>query len=147
MNLEDNTLFENIENIPVKKEKYEQQYWKDKIKYSQLGKQFYRCERTPGSRVGKIKQKFISRRENILKEDDHKEQLEIMKGKSAHKLATWNKRNLKKSSDDVPFYNKFRPNFHLEKSRKIFGRPRRKPGHRNKLDITIVNFDENELDK
>ena len=142
MNLEDNTFFENIENIQVKKENYEYNLLKDRKKYSQLGKQFERREKLPSYRIGKIKQRFISRRENILKEGEPKENFEILKGKSANKLKAWNKENLEKLSNDVPFYNKFRPNFHLEKSRKIFGRPRRKPGHRNKLDITII---ENEL--
>ena len=142
MNIEDNTLFENIENIQVKKENYEYNLLKDRKKYRQLGKQFERREKLPSYRIGKIKQRFISRRENILKEGEPKENFEILKGKSANKLKAWNKENLEKLSNDVPFYNKFRPNFHLEKSRKIFGRPRRKPGHRNKLDITII---ENEL--
>lgn len=146
MDFENNTFFENLENIQVKKKNYEYNLLKDRKKYRQLGKQFDRCERPSSSRVGKIKQKFISRRENILKDDEHKEQLEIVKGKSANKLEAWNKQNLEKSSHDAPFYNKFRPNFHPEKLRKIFGRPRRKSGHRIKPDITIVDFHENELD-
>ena len=119
----------------------------DRKKYRQLGKQFDRRERPPSSRVGKIKQKFISRRENILKEEEPKENFEIMKGKSANKLQTWTKQNLEKLYDNVPFYNKFRANFHLENSRKIFGRPKHKPGHRSKSDITIIDFDVNELDE
>lgn len=146
MHLEDNIFFENLEDIQLKKEKYEYNLLKDRKKYRQLGKQFDRSERPPSSRVGKIKQKFISRRENILKEEEPKEIFEIMKGKSANKLKTWTKQNSEKLYDNVPFYNKFRANFHLENSRKIFGRPIRKPGHRNKPDITIINFDENELD-
>ena len=147
MHLEDNIFFENLEDIQLKKKKYEYNLLKDRKKYRQLGKQFDRRERPSSSHVGKIKQKFISRRENILKEEEPKENFEIMKGKSANKLETWTKQNSEKLYDNVPFCNKFRSNFHLEKSRKIFGRPRRKPGHRNKPDITIVNFYENELDE
>jgi hypothetical protein len=66
------------------------------------------------------------------------EEVEIMKGRNAKKLAAWIEQN--------PETEEIIQSVIGVKSRQIYGRLKRKPGHRGKPELTVLEFEDNELE-
>jgi len=80
--------------------------------------------------------KAAARRAHVLNEEIP-EEVEIMKGRNAKKLLAWFEQN--------PETEEIVHTVIGVKSRQIYGRLKRKPGHRGKPDVTILDFDDIEL--
>lgn len=117
--------------------KYGEQENKEKRRATQLEKEYSRQNQHPSNRLGKNAKKAVARLAIVLN-DERPEEVEIMKGKNAKKLADWIENRSKiiseQKSDTVT------------NTIKLFGRLKRKPGHRVKSEITILEIEDNELE-
>jgi hypothetical protein len=117
--------------------KYEEQENKEKRRVKQLEKEYARQNQDPSNRLGKNAKKAAARRALVLN-DEIPEEVEIMKDKNAKKLAAWIEQN--PETEEI---------VHAVigvKSRQIYGRLKRKPGHRGKPELTVLEFEDNELE-
>ena len=117
--------------------KYGEQENKEKRREKQLEKEYARKNHDPSNRLGKNAKKMIARRAIILNEKIP-EEVEIMKGRNAKKLAAWIEQN---SETEEIIHSVIGV-----KSRQIYGRLKRKPGHRGKPELTVLEFEDNELE-
>jgi hypothetical protein len=117
--------------------KYGEEENKQKRKLHQLKKDHDRHNQDPSNRLGKNAKKAVARRALVLNEE-RPEEVEIMKGRNAKKLAAWIEQN-PEAEDIVKAVISV-------KTRQVYGRIKRKPGHRGKPDITVLEFEDNELD-
>jgi hypothetical protein len=116
--------------------KYGEQENKEKRREKQLEKEYARQNQDPSNRQGKNAKKAAARLAIILN-DERPVEVEIMKGKNAKKLADWIEQRSKILSEQSAVTT--------TKTTKLFGRLKRKPGHRSKPDVTILEI-ENVLD-
>ena len=117
--------------------KYGEQENKEKRREKHLEKEYSRQNQEPSNRLGKNAKKVAARRSIVLNEHGHTE-VEIMKGKNSEKINTWIKEN--------PQTIEMVQQVIGVKSRQIYGRLKRKPGHRGKPEVTILDFEDNELE-
>jgi hypothetical protein len=117
--------------------KYGEQENKEKRRVKQLEKEYARQNHEPSNRLGKNAKKAASRRALVLNEEIP-EEVEIMKGRNAKKLAAWIEQN--------PETEEIIQSVIGVKSRQIYGRLKRKPGHRGKPELTVLEFEDNELE-
>ena len=119
--------------------KYGEQENKEKRRVKQLEKEYARQNHEPSNRLGKNAKKVAARRALVLT-DDIPTEVEIMKGKNARKLAAWIVQNSQTSSEEPVVVSSIN-------STKLFGRLKRKPGHRGKPErLTILDFEDDELE-
>ena len=117
--------------------KYGEQENKEKRREKQLEKEYSRQNQEPSNRLGKNAKKAAARRSIVLTQETPTE-VEVMKGKNSEKINTWIKENQEKTEIVQQLIG--------VKSRQIYGRLKRKPGHRGKPEVTILDFEDNELE-
>jgi len=104
----------------------------------QLEKEYARQKQVPSNRQGKNAKKTTARLAIVLNYE-RLEEVEIIKGKNAKKLAAWIDEKAKILSEQ--------PVVTTIKMTKLFGRLKRKPGHRGKPEeITVLDIEDNELE-
>jgi hypothetical protein len=118
--------------------KYGEQENKEKRREKQLEKEYGRKNHDPSNRQGKNAKKAAARRALVLNEEIP-EELQLMKGKNAKKLAAWIDQKSKIISEQETVTS--------TKTTKLFGRLKRKPGHRSKPEeIPVLDIEDNELE-
>ena len=124
----------------VRNFKYGEQENKEKRREKQLEKEYARQNQEQSNRLGKNAKKVAARRALVLT-DNIPTEVEITKGKNARKLAAWIVQNSQTSSEEpIVLVSSI-------KSTKLFGRLKRKPGHRGKPErLPILDFEDDELE-
>jgi hypothetical protein len=117
--------------------KYGEQENKEKRREKQLEKEYGRKNHDPLNRQGKNAKKASARLAIVLN-DERPMEVELMKGKNSKKLAAWIEQRSKILSEQSLF--------NTTNTTKLFGRLKRKPGHRVKPEIPILEIEDNELE-
>jgi hypothetical protein len=133
----DNNQLLFSENTRSRKVKYGEQENKQKRKLHQLKKDHDRHNQVSSNRLGKNAKKAAARHAYVLNEETP-EEVEILKGRNVKKLLAWIEEN-PETEEIVQAAISVKP-------RQIYGRIKRKPGHRGKPDVTILDFEDNELE-
>jgi hypothetical protein len=120
--------------------KYGEQENKEKRREKQLEKEYGRKNHDPSNRQGKNAKKASARLAIVLN-DERPMEVELMKDNNSKKLAAWIEQRSKILTEQSLLNTTNTTN-----TTKLFGRLKRKPGHRVKPEIPILEIEDNELE-